>query len=474
MCSWFTTIMGHRGLSSTQADEKLRLLTSDRAAQFASLIAKLGEDSQVGRELLAERQAAGGSKDVPEEYLRHHVVASIEQALRGPLASYVRRDPGQLRYGISDEDDAAAHVQGFDDGSGLVVASGALLAMCVQLGLLNLSWQARLGIGAKPSLLGAFRLAKAARGSEIDPVLAASLRFYLVQQRIYGLSAMRIPRLRKDEHEDNARVFGHVAIMFVFAHEAAHFVLGHDIGGGASTITGRSAEFEADAFALLVVQVALSLEVDPQTSRLPLIGALVALLATHISEKALFVRPTHTHPPARERMHALIRGQTQGAQGILTVMHGLIQATECASEIHRPIPQEWWNQLRREVHPQFLVDGDKDPFIQTAIFDRWRGQSVDAYKKYLQVEETSNTSVFMGVLSQLEAGNITIALATLGLQPRQIDRLIGVGKGLAFNTLMQAIVSSPALSTLGRDRRLLFAITFSYCLETTVLGISND
>ena len=473
VCSWFTTIMCREGPSSTQAEEKLRLFASDRAAQFDSLLAKLGEDSEQGRKLLAAHQTGSGSKDVLGEYLTQ-VVDSIERALRGPLASHLVRDPGLLRFGISDEEDAAAHVQGFGDGSGLVLASNALLALCLQLGILNLSWQARLRIGTRPSFWGAFRLDRAARSDTVDSILVASLRFYLVQQRLYGLSAMRIPRLRKEEHEDNATVLAHAAIMFVLAHEAAHFVLGHAIESGASTLAGRSTEFEADAFALLVVHVALSLDLGPQTSRLPVIGALVALLATHVSEKALFVRPTRTHPPAQARIDALIRGKAQSAQGVFTVMHGLVRASEYASEIYRPVPQEWWHHLRQEVHPQFLVDGDKDPLRQTATLDRWRGQPPDIYKQYLQTEGTSSTAAFMRTLSELEASDVPAALAALGLQPRQIGRLIGAGKGLAFNTLMQAIASCPVLGAVSQDRRQPFAITLAYCLETRIRGMGDD
>src|SRR5690348_2835203 len=119
--------MAHEGLPATQAEDKLRLLASDRAAQYDSLMVKLGEDSEAGRKLAD--QTGRGSKDISGEYLGQ-IVASIERALRGPLASHIVRDPGLLRYGISDEEDAAAHVQGFDDGSGLVLASDALLSMC--------------------------------------------------------------------------------------------------------------------------------------------------------------------------------------------------------------------------------------------------------------------------------------------------------------------------------------------------------
>src|SRR5215470_655624 len=105
--------MGRDGLPSIQAEDRLRLLASDRAAQYDSLMAKLGENSEVGRKVLAALQTGTGSKDVPGQYLKQ-VAASIEQALRGPLASYIVRDPGLLRYGISDEEDATANVQGFD------------------------------------------------------------------------------------------------------------------------------------------------------------------------------------------------------------------------------------------------------------------------------------------------------------------------------------------------------------------------
>src|SRR6266852_627746 len=113
--------MARGGLPGTQAEDKLRLLASDPAAYYDAVMAKLGEESELGRKLLAARHGASGSKDVAGNYLRQ-VVASIEQVLRGPLVSHIVRDPGLLLYGISDEEDAAAHVQGFDDGSGLVLA----------------------------------------------------------------------------------------------------------------------------------------------------------------------------------------------------------------------------------------------------------------------------------------------------------------------------------------------------------------
>jgi hypothetical protein len=346
--------------------------------------------------------------------------------------------------------------------------------MCTQLGLLNMSWQSRMGVSAKTGWRAAFRLARAMERDEADPVIIASLRFYIVQQRVHGLAAKRIPRLRGDE-EDVAVFMQYSAVMFVLAHEAAHFALGHLVNGGLSELSGQSAELEADAFALDIVQAALSAEIGPkvQAEGPALTGALVALLATHVAETALFLRKVHSHPPADTRIIALARTRPRTAQGVFGFMSGLMRSVDLASQIFGEVPTHWWEELRSQVHPQYLVDGDGDPFKQSAFLDRWCGHKPSYYLQYLEDREPLLAPIFRQFIAQLAQNDTAGALATLGLSPRKIERLVAPDNGLTFNFLMQQVAAAPALSSIHEDRRITFPLALTYCLEQSIRGINS-
>jgi hypothetical protein len=457
-------------MPETLAQQALKSLATDRAAQYDHLIARLGEDSEISANLAKSRQAAGGSKDAVNPYMEA-VATSILTALRGPLAPRTVRDTEPLMFGSVAEESAAAWVEGFDDGSALVRVSDAMLSMCSHLGALNAAYWTRMGID-KPGLRKIWRLAKLARQSEAaDPLTTASLRFYLVQQRIFGLAAKRSPELA-GQTEDTAAVMGHVAFVFVLAHEAAHFALGH-IQGSDAMSGGPGIESDADTFALEIVQAVLSSESVPQASSIALMGAVIGLLATHTAERALFVRPGHSHPPATARLNALARSRPGDMKAIQGAAAALISSVERAGDIAKPIAAEWWAELHSHMHPQFVVEAGADPITKTGALDQWCGQSPDLFRKFLAAEGQPSTAAFAEALVYLDGHDLERALTAIGAKKWMIKTISALDDGLTFNWLLQVVEASEAVGRVDEDRRQAIAITLARCFEANIQGASH-
>ena len=457
-------------MTETLAQQKLRILASNRDAHYDGLIAALGEDSVPGAKIVASRQARGGSKDAATPLLAS-MEASILAVLKGPLASRTVRDAEHLTYTSLIENVAAAKALGFEDGSGLVLASDALLSMCALLGMLNTEYWTRNGLD-KPGLRSTWRLLKQVRSGEaVDPLTTASLRFYVVQQRVHGVAAKRVPRLT-ELAEDMADVLTYFAILFVLAHEAAHFALGHLQDNGAIS-GGPDVEFDADAFAVDIVEAVATSENLPGAGRMAVLGSMGGLLATHIAERALFVRSTHTHPPATARLAALATSRPESmttVQGISAVLPGSIQR---ATDIASPITWEWWDLLHKHARYQYEAEFDADPIRWTGLLDRLCGLSPHQVLGVLAGNGQSAAPVFVEALARLAGNDLEGTLETLGVQSRKIKMLTDPEVGLTFNWLLQEVQSAETVACVDEEHRRKTAVALARCIETNIQGATH-
>lgn len=457
---------GGDAMSQTLAQQKLQSLASDRIGQYDSIIAALGEDSEFSAEITAARLAVGGSKDALGPYVES-VGASILAAVRSRISSPATMSADHVVYGSTALHEAAtAQALRFEDGSGLVLASDAMLSMCVLLGGLTAGYWARNGLG-KPWPRTIWRLLKAARdNAAIDPLTTASLRFYLVQQRVFGIAAKRFPPLT-GRSENTAALLGHLATVFVLAHETAHFSLGHVQND--STASGDPAnELAADALALEILDTVVSMENIPRSQSLAVAGAVIGLLATDVAERAIFVRSAHTHPQAATRLDALARLRPANMKGIEAAMSVLVSSARQAGDIGQPVPEIWWRELHRMEHPQFVTGWDADPIRSTAAFDQLCGQSRKEYQRILLEEAGPLHAGFAEALEYLGENKVLSALRALGAKDWQLATISPASNALSFQWLLQIVIAVAAMRNIDESRRRVLAVALARYIEITI------
>ncbi|HEX7305886.1 hypothetical protein, partial [Lentzea sp.] len=156
--------------------------------------------------------------------------------------------------------------------------------------------------------------------------ITSVLRYHHVSQRAHGLAGHLAFEV-SGEAEDMTMVLLVQAMRFIAGHELVHHAFGH-------TTTDRHQEYQADAGAhMTLVRMG---ETGPRkatsASVLALWGGLVAVLAVHSAEKALFIRCGASHPPALDRVHVLLAQVDQNVRRSAEVfLRPLLTATDAAA-----------------------------------------------------------------------------------------------------------------------------------------------
>lgn len=458
--------------TETEAEKWLSKQRTNRAAQYKRVIDAMGHDA--GSRFDRERQAAGLPEDGVTAYV-DSLARSIRAALRGPLATRTRRDPDLLFFGASDEETATAHVLGFRDGSAAVMATDAILSLCGLFAILHASYLLRNKL-AKPGPLTPSRMTRASQRRDIDPIMAASLRYYLVQQRVFEKAAKKIPTL-SDSLGDQAVGWHYAALVFVLAHETAHFALSHIGEDGYVSHAGPNVELEADALALEITEAVATSTLGEGGEAFCLVGAHLGVFATQLAERTLFVRTANTHPPAVERIVSLDGMRPREAAVAHLIIQTLTNSMTLAGDIGQPIEAGWWQQLRSVADPGHLGDSSslsEDPIQSTHLIDQMCGQSREMHRTFLITEGQGSASTFAEVLTHLDAHDVERALSTLGVRRRKIETVTPAEISLTFSWLLRIVTDSPAMGRVAEDRRQVLSIVLARCFETTIREAANE
>lgn len=338
----------------TQAEDQKKLLTEDRSAYLSEIELNLAGDAPRLRDFRTNRYAIQPGADPLEPYLNllETWVREGFQELSGDVSATL----DDVFVTLTSEEQAAAHIRRFDDGSSLIVMTEALLSMCTLLTHLNSFWQERQGPRIGPLRL-TWKMVRHSMEPRPDPVIATSLRFYLVQQRVFGLPAMRMPDLSRRSAAE-ADLVATLSHCFVLAHEMAHRALHHLDGAGELHETSR--ELAADALAYRVVNNIARARFRRRDELAGGLSATIAMLSTRAAESTLFVRLGESHPPAEARRRAVITGGGALVQGLDGYLSGLLESLACALDFSSPLPADWWSDLFTAVPKVFAgspVDG---------------------------------------------------------------------------------------------------------------------
>ncbi|MEU8936415.1 hypothetical protein AB0D30_41925 [Streptomyces sp. NPDC048409] len=407
------------------AKDRRRTLASDRVRQLRETrrrAEELGSHSLV-REVDELLGLAVKGEDPLALALEHILQAVLDAAAEtAPRAGAVSIEVGTLGYDVNSA--LLARTLPFGDGSRLIVVSDALMSMCDMLGriwALNLSpRQSRV---APFGYLG-LTAARRAREPWQDPTIQSSvalLRWHGLHQRYDSVPA-KLRVLLEERYRRLVDRFNLVSGAFIIAHEVGHILLGHPLGpsGAADTRSvrfGPELEHEADDFATAVLD---RMVLDTmQASR---IGALIALLALESEESFSFIRPQKTHPLVTERIERTL-ARMGGIQksGLVGFARPLVSACEGASDVRRPIPDEWWSGLMANPRVSKQTHGPSH-FKIISFKDGLAGVDPDRWMELIEdsVAEKGQPDVRQG-LRAICAGQVRSGLAQWGVSPAVAD-----------------------------------------------------
>ncbi|MGW5292832.1 hypothetical protein [Streptomyces sp. SAI-25] len=444
---------------------------------------------QVDR-LTAEYEALGIAD--PIEKVIEHFASKVVRAAR-PLCP-PGRDLDKLLFTALNDDEATAHFEPYEDGSGLVVVTDALASLCSYLAQLwtwslepaqNRRWGTRLSLISmlKPGPPDPEQIRRQ----------AVLLRYHHVHQRVWGLPAKLGVDLRKKNFEI-ASAIAESAMCFVLAHEVSHFILGHKAqshGFGPMEGSGfarreesafypvvdpkTETEREADSMAFTIMERLAQQQAQGKNaaaqqgqSGVASLGMMLSMLALHTLESSLLLRTSHAHPPAGTRLAALRSKFPVSVQNASAhVLQGVAQSVDIASNLSRSLPIEWWEQTF--AHPRVQLEPHSMEYLRmVAQIDDICAHSAENCLRFLSVMHSQGLPDLGEGFRLVDHGNILGALKVWGVS--EIDQQVILTKELpvSFHSLQDAVYRSKILSGIpsaNKTTRLILATAAARVLE---------
>jgi hypothetical protein len=386
------------------------------------------------------------------------MIATTTRNVKSAMAD-LGADAGRLAtvyVGSALAEDVYAQMCPYPDGSGLVQVSDAILSLCTVYAAFTGDVFTAIASGSRPRRM--WRTLRAARQGSLggDPaVLTGLLRYYNVNQRVYGLSA-RLEQRVTDEAEGIAALISGHAARFVIGHEVAHHVLNHDSAPSSfspgeylpACSADQQRELDADLLAYRATVRAgerdfadLPAGPRPPVNVFPMLGALTAMLAIHLTEQAHFVRRGATHPPAAARAARLL-GQLdpRERQFIDMFAHNLLAATRSSSTFDpsaTPFDWEWF-----AAAPSISSAQPPTYLHQIWVLDTLQCQAVSRLVEILeQVSQDSNPLVGTGAHLAAE-GSVEQALRTWGVAPDTAAHVCDRRTAVTFHAIVNDLRTS--------------------------------
>ena len=295
--------------------------------------------------------------------------------------------------------------------------------------------------GSRPASL-IRRLTRRRKASfDVALYVGASLRHVVLVQRLTGRMPQTIARL-DDDPAEIAMHMAFVALTFVLAHETGHIALGHDSMPDApydpklgSVTISEAQELQADQFAINLLT-----DILPAEDRAAVAwAAFITLFARQITESALYIRRSGTHPRAFARWAMLDAHIPDQAHGDQMLRATLMAAVGGALERSDHMTAELWAVLGAEAAA--------DP----ATLEHWDLLQTSALEPLLTEAATTATPLGRTLLDHLHAGRIDAALDLLGIKPNPQAKMLDRSEALSFYTLKSAVEKAPDRLTTGDE-----------------------
>jgi hypothetical protein len=451
----------------TLAERQYLRLATNREAQLERMVREAEGMPQMSARLTEIRAAKRTIGEPVSGYL-NYVVGSVLQAISSLRREDHWHDVSRVCFGQIDERDFAATTTLFEDGSSLVQISDTLVSLLAHLAATIVAVSG-FNIGDQSAL----SLRRGDRSARRLPwaVAVATLRFHLLQMRVFGLPG-KCAVLLTDRQQTQADRLSAAALHFVVAHEAAHHVLGHMRKGAGPDQPpvidySEDTELVADLFALRVQQVQLPQVFGRPSPVQALASSLLAIIAIELMEQGLFVRCAHTHPSSEIRRRALCgrvpAGDADIAQRELTP---LIDACACAQRVRKALPQEYWEDFK--VDPGVLREHRTDEYLQiTSGLDRFTAGSIEKLLTFLERCRDADGVDLVDGLRERSTGGASAVLHRWGLPSARVDTIVDSAQALTFYDLHYYIGKSPLLrvETIGNTARTMVAMAAARILE---------
>jgi len=455
------------------------ILLSERRRMMALL-----KSTEFGRQRLQEmpKFKPDSLSDVDLEdpgALQEITERALHQLLDGVLDVLPGVDRTTIETVTVDTDTTSASTRSFPDGSHLIMVSDAMMTLVDLLGALLSTWSASKGRTRLTSAIR--RTAQAGRSSQLAEsdllVLggAATLRYYIVHQKLWASSAKVFPRSDTQVATvDPERGFGAWALFYLLAHELGHITLRHSAPTPAEDLeTQRCNELAADDFAYQTCTKLFGGGKD--AGNITAIVATIAQSAIAISTDPLFVRSPETHPPFRARLDRIARQNPKQMHTAASGCWGLAEMVSRGITVATPLPERYWTAMLER--PEFDTRQHSEGYFKMIRgMDMVSGYTPTRTWNYIEAmtEDDAPESVrhdidnadiraVANVLGHLARGDIDAAVDSLGVfDPAPV---LDKQAPLSFHALVEALLASNALG--GKRCKQGFA------LRTTAFALAH-
>lgn len=362
-----------------------------------------------------------------------------------------------------DTDTTSASTRSFQDGSHLIMVSDAMMTLVDLLGALLSAWSA--SKGGFRVISAVRRTMQARRSSELagsDPVVlggAASLRYYIVHQRLWASSAKVSTHVdARTAMNDTERGFGALSLFYVLAHELGHIALGHTSTAAAHDANMQhDNELAADDFAYPTCVRLFGGGND--AANITAIVATIAQSAIALSTDPLFVRSPETHPAFEVRLRRIAEQNPAPMETAARSYWGLTEMVSRAIDAGTPLPENYWTAMLER--PEFDTRQHRG-----AYFTMIRGMDMVAgftpERAWQHIEDMTDASAPQGVRDDIGNAHLPSIACALNHLARSdavsAVHALGVGRPtavldgelpLSFHALVEALLDSKALG--GQD-----------------------
>jgi hypothetical protein len=323
-------------------------------------------------------------------YLRRDADAALTQWLD-------RIEIRTLRHG-----EPSASCETFSDGSQLIVVSRALQESVITMANVVVY----LDIATAVSGFGRWRKRGELTRAGVARVVAL-LRCLLIVQRTTG-QAPPVPTRFDAERTMAAGRVAAAGMMFIVAHELGHLLHGHGEASApqiGSVTDPVQRELQVDFWAAGLLKEILD-DDDARTESMQ--AAFVALRALHLTEAALTVRRSRTHPEAWARwatLEKVLKPRTDPRVEGFRV--ALLAAIGGATQTDEVLPDELWAPIWRDERLSMPDDLSQ---AKVSAWDRLQTRPLDPLVEEADREATADGRA---LLAALRCGDVRAALAPL-------------------------------------------------------------
>lgn len=430
---------------NTLAKQHYAVLAANRFDQLESMIdtaIEIGDDT--ARSMLEEVRELWPTIGDPLAGVLRECTDSVTASMRMLGVS-----EDQLRtvcVGGTSQDDVAAQMSPFSDGSGLVLVSDAIMSLIHMYCRYAARVLSSLVSGSSYSQIPKmWKMVKSGDGDH--HILAGLLRYHHVHQRAFGLAA-KMTLLLDEDAWNIADLLSMHAWRFVIAHEIAHHALGHSAKPRAFSTSERlpvcsneqQLELDADLLGLRATTLCAEQYDGAHTHTLTGIGALIAMLAVQSVEQALLVRTGCTHPPSEVRMRILLNNLSpRQRRTVQIVTESLRQATVRASDFDSPYPADGWKRVMENAE---VCTSHSTEYLNMIVnLDRIQSISRDNLLAFFRRLDKDYTTNMLAGGELAVSGKPASALQSWRVPDDCISRLCDFERALSFRGLQDAIFS---------------------------------